>query len=207
MLYGEFRQFVMQLINQFSQRGVELLDDYNDQTDYFVRIPGLYNASMLEMAAGPAPLVSIMEFADNEITRAHGFVLVPEPADFLHMSEDGLPMMVCGNMTRVKGYWAAGDQIAIREDLYDHAILEYHRVPKRLGPDPEDCTKLDGTLEMQTAAAYYVAAMLCMQDDAFAYAALRNEYDDRLNAMKKRLRAENFFVVDQMMTGYDPYIS
>ena len=207
MIYGEFRQFVMQLINQFSQRGVELLDDYNDQTDYFVRIPGLYNACMLEMATGAAPLVSVMEYSENEVTRAHGFVLVPQPADFLRMSEDGLPMMVCGKMTRVKGYWTAGDQIAIREDLYDHAILEYYRAPKRLTAESEEDTKLDGTIEMQTAAAYYVAAMLCMQDDAFVYAALRNEYDDRLSAMKKRLRAENFFVVDQMNTGFDPYMS
>ena len=205
MNYKEFRKFVMQLLNQYSARGVELLDDYNDQTDYFVRVPGLYNACMLEMVMGPAPLIAIMEPDEETVQRVHGFVLVPEPDDFLRMTEDGLPMMVCGRMTRVKGYWAAGGKIAIREDLYDHAILEYCRQPERLGENPSDSQALDGTLEMQTAAAYYVAAMLCMQDDAFAYAALRNEYDDRLSAMKKRLRAENFFVVDQMNIGYDPY--
>lgn len=207
MTYGEFRKFVMQLINQFSQRGVELTDSYNDQTDYFIRIPGLYNACMLELAADASPLIAIMSPNENTVVREHGFVIVPEPADFLRMSEDGLPMMVCGQMTRVKGYWAAGGKIAFREDLYDHAILEYCRQPTRLGEDPTDSTTLDGNIEMQTAAAYYVAAMLVMQDDAFAYAALRNEYDDRFSAMKKRLRAENFFIVDHMATTYDPYIS
>ena len=44
-----------------------------------------------------------------------------------------------------------------------------------------------------------------MQDDAFAYAALRNEYDDKLSSMKKRLRAEVYQVADVMGASY-PYM-
>jgi hypothetical protein len=40
--------------------------------------------------------------------------------------------------------------------------------------------------------------MLVLQDDSFAYAALRNEYDDRLTNMRKRLSAEHFYVTDVM---------
>jgi hypothetical protein len=80
-------------------------------------------------------------------------------------------------------------------------ILEYYRNPVMLDTAPGadiDDLELDGTLEAQMAAGYFVAAMLVLQDDSFAYAALRNEYNDRLTNMRKRLSAEHFYVTDVM---------
>lgn len=210
MKYNEFRSFVLQLLNMYSARGSEFTERYNDQSDYLLRIPGLYNAAMLELASEASPLVGVMEKSDADIDRQNGFVEMTVPEDFLSMTGDGIPMVDRdGRMTRVKGYYMVGaDKVLIRKDLYQKGILEYHRAPKRLNMDAsavDEDTDLDGTREMQTAAAYYVAGMLVMQEDAFSYAALRNEYDDKLTQMKRRLRMEHFHVVDVMAVDYNVY--
>lgn len=210
MKYNEFRSFVLQLLNMYSARGSEFTERYNDQSDYLLRIPGLYNAAMLELASEASPLVGVMEKSDADIDRQNGFVEMTVPEDFLSMTGDGIPMVDRdGRMTRVKGYYMVGaDKVLIRKDLYQKGILEYHRAPKRLNMDAsavDEETDLDGTREMQTAAAYYVAGMLVMQEDAFSYAALRNEYDDKLTQMKRRLRMEHFHVVDVMAVDYNVY--
>jgi hypothetical protein len=209
MKYGEFKRSVMQLIDQFSVREAVMTQEYNDQGDFFVRIPALYNNAMLEMAQDAAPLVSVMEPDTEDVVEERGFVTFPLPDDFLSMSEDGLPMVTRdGQMTRMKEYWLVGDgQIRMRRYLYDHATLEYCRQPTRLTPDPDENTELDGTIEMQTAAEYYVAAMLMLREDSFVYATLYNKYDDLLSAMKKRLRAERFFMANAYGPDYWAYES
>lgn len=203
MKYCEFRDYVLQLLNMYTARGSEFTERYNDQADFLARIPGLYNAAMLELATEASPLVAVMAPAEEDIEDRGSYVAVKVPDDFLSMTGDGLPVMGRdGRQMRVKAYYMVGsDTVAIRKDLFRHGILEYHRVPQRLNIDynaVDDETQLDGTIEMQTAAAYYVAGMLMMQEDAFVYASLRNEYDDKLSQMKKRLRAEVFFVEDIM---------
>jgi hypothetical protein len=124
------------------------------------------------------------------------------PEDFQRMTGDGIPVVRQGRMTRIKGYYMAGkDRVLIRNDLMRDGILEYYRNPVMLDTAPGadiDDLELDGTLEAQMAAGYFVAAMLVLQDDSFAYAALRNEYNDRLTNMRKRLSAEHFYVTDVM---------
>jgi hypothetical protein len=201
MKYCEFRDYVLQLLNMYTARGSEFTERYNDQADFLARIPGLYNAAMLEIASVASPLVGVMQPDEEQVEDRGTYVAVKVPDDFMSMSGDGIPVLGRdGRMMRIKAYYMAGaDTVMIRKDLYRHGTLEYYRTPLRLNIDyqaVEDEEVLDGTLEMQTAAAYYVAGMLMMQEDAFVYAALRNEYDDKLSQMKKRLRAEVFFVED-----------
>lgn len=210
MTYGDFKNFVLGLINQAQARGMELDEYYNDQADYLQRIPGLYNAAMLELASEAVTLVGVMEPVQSTTVRpCNGFIALKVPDDFIAMTGDGIPVVRGGQMTRIKGYYMVGaDTVMIRNDLVENGILEYRRRPERLPMDPIeiDATKqLDGTEEMQTAAAYYTAAMLVLQDDAFAYSALRNEYDDKLSEMKKRLRAETFFVDSSCDITFNPY--
>lgn len=210
MKYGEFKSFVLGLINQAQARGVELDEYYNDQADYLQRIPGLYNAAMLELASEAVTLVGVMEPTQSSTVRSpEGFVAVAVPDDFIAMTGDGIPVVRGGQMTRIKGYYMVGaDTVMIRSDLVENGVLEYRRRPERLPMAPAEIDadkQLDGTEEMQNAAAYYVAAMLVLQDDAFAYSALRNEYDDKLSEMKKRLRAETFFVDSSCDIMFNPY--
>ena len=210
MKYGEFKDFVLQLINQFSANGDELTASYNDQSDYMMRIPHLLNAAMLEIAANAQPMVSVMPpTAEEQEDLGNGWTRVTVPEDFMRMTEDGIPVIRDGIQTRLKAYYMVGDgKVDIRNDLMRHGILEYCRNPKRVDTiawSGIDGVELDGSIEAQTAAAYYVASMLVMQDDAFAYAALRNEYDDKLSSMKKRLRAEVYQVADVMGASY-PYM-
>lgn len=210
MKYGEFKNFVLGLINQAHARGIALDEYYNDQADYLHRIPGLYNAAMLELASEAVTLVGVMEATPSSTVRSpEGFVAVAVPDDFIAMTGDGIPVVRGGQMTRIKGYYMVGaDTVMIRSDLVENGVLEYRRRPERLPMDPINIDadkQLDGTEEMQNAAAYYTAAMLVLQDDAFAYSALRNEYDDKLSEMKKRLRAETFFVDSSCDIAFNPY--
>lgn len=210
MTYGDFKSFVLGLINQAQAQGKVLDEQYNDQADYLQRIPGLYNAAMLELASEAVTLVGVMEpIASPTVRPCNGFVAVMVPNDFIGMTGDGIPVIRDGQMTRVKGYYMVGaSTVMVREDLVRNGILEYRRRPQRLPMDPaniDDSKRLDGTEEMQTAAAYYTAAMLVLQDDAFAYSALRNEYDDKLSEMKRRLRAETFFVDSSCDIAFNPY--
>ena len=206
MTYSEFKALVMQLIDQYSAGGVVLTKGYNDQADFFARIPGLYNTVMLELAAGPCPLVAVMD-RETLVTADHpGFVEVQVPADFLQMTGDGLPMVEGGRMTRVKDYWTVGaDRVYIRKCLYDRAVLEYCRRPETLEADPAEDTVLDGPMEMLAAAACYVAALLALREDPCLYAALRNEYDDRVSAIRRRRRrGEIFFARDAYLVDGGP---
>lgn len=210
MNYGDFKSFTLGLINQYTARGMELTESYNDQADYLQRIPGLYNAAMLELASEAAHIVGVMTPNKSDVTDMNnGFVRVKVPADFIRMTGDGIPVVRDGRMTRTKAYYAVGNgAVLIRKDLYTKGILEYYRSPVRLPADPsgiDDDQELDGTEEMQIAAAYYTAAMLVLQDDAFAYSALRNEYDDKLTMMKRRMHAETFYVDEDCAVGYDVY--
>lgn len=208
--YGEFKSFVLGLINQAQARGVELDDTYNDQADYLQRIPGLYNAAMVELASEAVKLVGVMSpVISTTVCPCDGFVAISVPDDFISMTGDGIPVIRNGKMTREKGYYMVGeDTVMVRDDLVKNGVLEYRRCPQRLPMDPaniDDSKKLDGTYEMQAAAAYYTAAMLVLQDDAFAYSALRNEYDDKLSGMKKRLCAEMFTVNSSCDIVFNPY--
>lgn len=210
MKYGEFKDYVLQLINQYSANGDELEASYNDQADYIMRIPHLLNAAMLDITANAQPLVGVMHpMEELQEDLGNGWTRVTVPEDFMRMTEDGIPVIRHGRQTRIKAYYlVGGDKVDIRNDLMRYGVLEYCREPVRVDTTPGagiDSVALDGSLEAQTAAAYYVAAMLVLQDDAFAYSALRNEYDDRLSSMKKRLRAESYFVEDTMGASY-PYI-
>lgn len=210
MTYNEFKQFVMGLINQAQARGTELDEYYNDQADYLQRIPGLYNAAMLELASEAVTLVGVMEpNVSTKVRPYNGYVAISVPDDFISMTGDGIPVVRDGRMTRHKGYYMVGsDTVMVQSDLVDQGVLEYRRRPERLSMNPSEIdpdTKLDGTEEMQIAAAYYTAAMLVLQDDAFAYSALRNEYDDKLSEMKRRLRAEAFFVDSSCDIMFNPY--
>ena len=103
MKYGEFKSFVLGLINQAQARGVELDEYYNDQADYLQRIPGLYNAAMLELASEAVTLVGVMEPTQSSTVRSpEGFVAVAVPDDFIAMTGDGIPVVRGGQMTRIK---------------------------------------------------------------------------------------------------------
>jgi hypothetical protein len=56
--------------------------------------------------------------------------------------------------------------------------------------EPADTFALDNEVDAQDAAAYYVAANLVMQDNAFAYSSLYNEFESRRQQMQERPQTE-----------------
>ena len=91
-------------------------------------------------------------------------------------------------------------QIAIPEGLRGELELEYFRRPKLLGASPSDGDELDNTVEVQMALPYYAASHLVMYDNAFAYSALMNEFETKLERLYELPQTELTITEDV----YDP---
>lgn len=205
MTYGEFKQFVLSLINQATIRGDEIEDSYNDQADYTLRIPMLYNDAAGKVATEGKAYVATMDLDSVEKEDAgNGFTIITPPDGFIKMTGDGIPLVRGGRMTRLQRYYMVGNKLYVRNDLM-RGVIEYEKEPDMLPITPDENTELDGDREQQFCAAYYVAAMIIAQADAFMYSVLMNEYNDRLNNMKTRLWAETFEINDAMGVSY-PFI-
>ena len=87
-------------------------------------------------------------------------------------------------------------QFAVPKGLGGEIRVEYFRYPRLLGDAPADTDALDNTPDVQMALPYYAAAYLVMQDDAFAFSALNNEFESRLARLRERPHADIAAVED-----------
>lgn len=90
-------------------------------------------------------------------------------------------------------------EIAVPKNLDGALSLEYYRYPNLLGASPSDDKELDNSLQVQMALPYYVAAHLVMGDQAFAYSALYNEFETKLERIAERYQTE----VNTIEDSYD----
>ena len=211
MKYRQFRDFVFQLINQYSICGEPVTERYNDYADLEARIPNLLGLAMMNISLNGKPItgtldIDALETAGKLRSLSDGYTEVTLPDDFQRMTGDGIPILHHGRMARVKGYHLVADKLVIKTELMRNAIaIEYEKAPRDyaeiLNLEEQD-VELDGDREQQYAAALFVAAMLVMDDDSFVYANLMNEYEARVSAMGSRLSAEAMEINHCMGTEY-----
>lgn len=233
MKFVEFKDTVLQLINQYSANGVVIDNLYNDHSDYVLRIPALFNSAVTDISVNGKPYLAVIDRMDvvhdephiheghrhgchNEEHEGdcqvyghvpmhhhhhhHGLVKIQLPGDFIAI-HDSMLIDNFGRIGRDNSFHALGDGTALvsAEILHGDRQIVYEREPKKLditpGADIEGI-KLDGDSEQIYAAAYYVAAQLVLGENANVHAILRNEYDDRLTKMKRRMSAETNLKTD-----------
>ena len=206
MTYKWARDFVLQLINQYSVAGSEVAAAYNNQADYLVKIPKLLDDAQIYVATNSGKIRTLTDMDSLTKKNMGAWTLYELPEDCWQVCSGGLIRANGPQLHRYSRYRLLGDNgIAVPKELDGELLLEYFRYPALLGGDPAEGVNLDNTPEAQMALPYYAAAHMVMQDDAFAYSALMNEFEAKLARMGERRQAEIAAVEDAYCAGEAVY--
>lgn len=191
MNYKRARDITLQLINQYSVSGTPISDTYNGQSDYLKRIPNLLNDAAMQAATTTAPIRVLDALKNLRCDNNGAWLVYTMPDDCWQISSSGLIQYDGETFRRFHGYHPVGaNKIAVPKDLTGEVQVEYFRYPRMLSESPKDEDELDNTSAVQLALPFYAAAQLVMQDDAFAFSALSNEFESRLARLSERPHAD-----------------
>ena len=209
MTYGEIRDASLQLIGQYTIAGNPYEDTYNNQADYIAKVPFLINDCLIYIASSVRRMPAEVVIYPEDGIEYGNWLRFKLPNDLLEFRSGGL-LVPAANRTRGESsiwthYKLAGplqpepgekptvDNV-YGEDNYtlllpreiDHPlVLQYYRKPALLplGGEPGYDTPIDAPITVQMAIPYYVAAKLVMEDDAFRYASLQNEFENKVSRL------------------------
>lgn len=187
MNYGEVRDRSLKLVNQYSIAGETIAESYNNQADYLLRIPPLVNDAQSIIASGPRQIRESKELNRCNARDFGAFWEYPLPRDLLEIAPGGL-LVLDGEHIFYESEYACPDdkRILVPKGVTGTLQLEYFRRPRPLSVSPTDDEELDNNRMTHQAIPYYVAAHLVLQEDAFAYASLYNEWQSQLSGMYLR---------------------
>lgn len=191
MTYGELKNRVLQLVFSYSLAGTNIPSTYNNQADYIKQIPGLLNSAQtyLYQFKHFEDCVRLSDLTKEELDGMDLYIL---PDDCLRM-RPGLIRMVGNRWERRYGRHLTerftdyrlmgGDKLLVPHGLGDELFLEYDKRAVPVTENVADNYVLKNTDEANECIPFYIAAHLVMYDDAFRYASLKNEFEDRLNRL------------------------
>ena len=186
MTYGDMRDYILQLINQYSMTGSKVPITYNDQADALARIPALVRDALAYVTTTTRRLRAVAELAGPR--QLGGLWVYDLPGDFFQAA-GGLWRREGSEVRRVHGYRFLGSrQVAVTKG--GEYLLEYFRYPVIPRGTPGDHEPLDCPEEAAAAVALYAAAHLVMDDNAYLYAALYAEFERRLQRLSEGVGAE-----------------
>ena len=182
MNYKWARDYILELINQYSIAGAVTPESYNNQADYLARIPKLLNDAQIYVATTVGKIRAVEELENLSCDDNGKWLVYTMPGDFWQLCSGGLIRYDEDNeLERCNLYHAIGaNQIAVSKSVSGNMSAEYYRLPRPLSENPADDEPLDNTIPAQMALPYYVAAHLVMYDNSYAYQALMNEFETRL---------------------------
>lgn len=186
MNYGEIRDASLQLINQYTIAGAPYVPSYNNQQDYLNKIPFLINDCLIYIASTVCRYPSQVTLDPEKGEEYGNYIRFVLPDDLLELIPGGLLVPNADKRRGESSIWTRykiePDHILIPRDVDKQLILPYYRRPQLLpfSGIPSDDTVIDAPLTVQMAIPYYVAAHLVMEDDAFRYASLYNEFENKL---------------------------
>ena len=195
MNYGQVKNKVLMLLNQYSVAGKLVASSYNNQQDYLNRIPMLVNDAMEEIATTYRKIPAVMDLTVLERESLGNLTRFALPDDFFQF-KTGDTMVVTndGRMLHTNKYSLQGKSYLLvpTEELEQdaHYFITYYRHPVRLGDKPADTDELDNEPETHEALAFYAAAFLVIHDDNFVFASLYNKYDDKVTKLGAGISVE-----------------
>jgi hypothetical protein len=198
MTYGQIKNQVLQLLNQYTVAGTHVASSYNNQQDYLNRIPSLVNDALIEIATTMRKIPAFLTISEDDDYEEFGDrVKIELPEDFYQFKTgDTFLKTEEGHVFHTNRYQIQGRNYLLipRRELEKHKTytLTYYRYPRLLDLTAtiDEDTELDNVPETHTAIPFYVAAFLVIQDDAFLYASFYNKYEDKLQKMLPDLSAE-----------------
>lgn len=193
MTYGELRNYVLQLLNQYSVAGTTVPATYNNQADYLARIPGLANDAITEIATTVRKipvLVSLNTLWSEQVGDMTRFMM---PEDFFQLQSGSVVRTIKGRYLHTNLYTLQGRVFLLvpTEELKEGDFdIVYYRQPQLLSAAPNDDDELDNVPETHVAVALYVAGQLAAFEDAYLSTKYINQYADRLSGMQPPITAE-----------------
>lgn len=190
MTYGELKRKVLELIGRYSIAGALVSSDYNNQSDYENRIPGLLNDAFLRIRTEARPRVSVAYFR-NGGTRLGDMRMFVLPSGYRGIKTGGVFLISDGSFRPSANYRLLGERSVLFPDDGAERMIEYYENPEALPGSPEDGYEThDADAEVMAAACYYAASMLLLGRDEFAHVSLCNEFESRLAGMRRPPTAE-----------------
>ena len=191
MTFGQLRNQVLKLLNQYSIAGALVAESYNNQQDYLNRIVDLANDAMLEIATTARKIPALVNLADLAVDEREKEVWYELPEDFYQLQSGSIVTTREGATLHTNVYTLRGKNYLLvpKDETGDYSLV-YYRYPTLLPEMPEDKTLLDNEPETHSAVAFYVASFLVAQDDSFLCSLFYNKYEDKLSKMGPGVTAE-----------------
>lgn len=191
MTYGQVRDQILKLLNQYTIAGAAVEPSYNNQQDYLERIPGLVNDAMTEIATTARKIPAMLSLNDLEGETVGDLVRYALPRDFYQFISGSVVRTGNGGLLRTNCYTIQGRKYLVlpKEEAADCTVT-YYRYPVLLGDKPKDTDELDNEPETHYAVACYVAGHLLAHDDLALSALYHNAYEDKLNKMSQGVEME-----------------
>ncbi len=201
MTYKEFRDLVLQHIDQYSVAGELVRKEYNNQADILVRIPRLTNIALRNISTQSFPIEqTIQPSRDTALFITDfggGWTKVTMPTDFWKLN--GISYFQNGELRRSVNFkFLTNRELLVKTSELPEMLISYSRYPRRVkGIDDEFLDCEDAVAEV---ASFYVAAELVRSDDPYLFQALQNEYEDNLARMREPITAQYVRVDDVYAT-------
>lgn len=197
MNYKQLRDDTLRLLDRYTVAGEEVSESYNNQADVLKRLPALLNDGQMLIATTVRPITELMELKPSAGEKMGSWLRFILPEDLYRLTGRGLVVVRGGDCFRSHEFQLLGDAaILVPEGLFGSVALEYYRYPFPFDMAPEEDDRADNTPDTHAILPYYAAAHLAMQDDSFMYASLLNEFEARLERLRRPAEAQRLRVAD-----------
>ena len=197
MNYGQVKDQVLKLLNQYTLAGAKVANSYNNQQDYIERIPALINDAMMEIATTTRKIPAVLELSNLPSVETGVQVRYELPDDFYQFVSGSVVTTKEGAVLHTNCFAVQGKKTLIvpKSESGDYTV-EYYRYPVLLADKPDDKDKLDNEPETHFAVPFYVASFLVSHDEPFLCALFSNKYADKLAKMSAGVTTEARVVSD-----------
>lgn len=191
MNYGQVKDQVLKLLNQYTIAGAKVESSYNNQQDYIERIPMLVNDAVMEIATTARKIPALFSLGSLPQVDLGAQVRYQLPDDFYQFISGSVVTTKEGAVLHTNQFVVQGRKhlIVPKNEAGDYSV-EYYRYPALLSGKPDESEELDNEPETHFAVPFYVAAFLVAHDEPFLCSLFSNKYADKLAKMSTGVTAE-----------------
>lgn len=178
----------LQLLNQYSIAGTVVPLSYNAQADTDGRMINLINDAQMQIATTVKPIPEIFEYEVPEIDLQSPMedIAVQMPDDFNHF--------LSLTFTPARGFdrrsveprdykWLPNDVLLLPNRPAGTYRIDYNRFPERYEPDVDRSKELDNSPDTHEIIPYFVASMMCVGENTYAYTSFYNVWETKLTRL------------------------
>ena len=194
MTIAQCKSAVYQLINQYSIAGTEVPLTYNDQADNNNRMLNLINDAQMTIATTSRPIEETytIEVPEKPLSERTLELEKEMPDDFIYALGvyfkpnfgDRRWIRVPERTIDMDGYkWIGHRHFLYPDRPAGTWKIEYARYPQRYDSTTPETTELDNEPDTHEAIPYYVAALLLLDENPYAYSSLHNLWETKLTRL------------------------